>query len=257
MSNLLNGVNFRFSSLDDFESRGLATRAIRTLLDGPQFLAPRLYGRTQPLKQTIDPNNIEPLVDLWVPRKKESVPGSVKFPDGMLVMEYAPKGEYLIHWKKQSEPSFAGVAGSVPWSILEEELPRFSEFLSLVKKLIGVVNPVYGDIQNMKYSGWDTPLDLQKRLPDVPWLSIYGEPYIRLFGEAKILNAPFYKIEKLPSGHFLLQATESILQPVPDSVRSAIRKHLCEEAFMSGARWRYKDGKAPQFDFSNVIRANT
>lgn len=255
MSNLLNGINFRLSSLDDFEDRALAGRVLQMLMHGPQFLVPKRYGRVQPLKQTINPADLEPVIDLWVPPMKKP-PGSLGFPDGMLIMEFAPQGEYLIHWRKHFTPSFAGVAGSVPWSVVAKSPSRLDEFLAFVRQLVSAVNPAYGDVQNMNFPGWDTPLDLQKRLPDVPWLSIYGEPYVRFFGEAKILSAPFYKIEKLPSGHFLLQATESILEPVPEAVRSAIRNHLGESSFMSGARWRYKDGKAPQFDFSNTLRSN-
>jgi len=171
------------------------------------------------------------------------------------VVPFDPTGDsqYLIHWKKHSAPSFAGLSGAVPWPLIDEDPLRFGQLISLVKDLIAPVNPAYGDIQNMKHPRWDTPFNLQKRLPDVPWLSIYGEPYIRLFGEDKILSAPFYKVERLASGHYWLQATESILDPVPESVRLAISKHLGEASFMAWPKWRYKEGKAPKFDFSKVV----
>ncbi|HET7616044.1 MAG TPA: hypothetical protein VFK27_03720 [Bacillales bacterium] len=255
MSNLSHGISFGLNSLEDFESRSLAGRIIQTLLAAPKFLVPKFFGQDEPLKLVVDSNNIEPVIDLLVSQKIESYGGPMRFSGGILLMGYTRNGEYLFDWEKYS-PSFSGVSGSVPWPVLEEEPSRFGEFLSLVKALVGVVNPVYGDIQNMRFSGWDTPLDLQKRLPDVPWLSIYGEPYIQTFGEEKILNAPFYKIEKLPSGHFWLQASESIHEPVTEIVRSAIRKHFGEDSFMAHPKWRYKNGKAPRFDFSKVTNGS-
>ncbi len=241
-------------TLKHFEQPALAERVIRTLLNSPSFLVPKVFGTSTPLTTVIDSGNIQPLIDCWLPSRKKAPPGPVKIPDGLLLMDFAPQGGYLVHWRKLTVPSFAGLSGTVPWPILDADPFRFDQLVALTKELITLVNPVYGDIQNMNLSGWDTPLDLQKRLPDVPWLSIYGEPYIKLFGEERILSAPFYKIGRLSSGHFWLQATESIRHPVPNEVRSAIRTHLGEESFMAHPKWRYRDGKAPDFDFSNVLR---
>ena len=252
MSNLINGINFSLNSLEDFDDRKLAERVIRSILAGPRFAVPKKYGREQPLKQIIDERDITPLIDLWAPSQKNNS-NQIKFPDGLLLMEFASDGDYLVHWKKAPVPSFAGVSGGGPWPTLNQEAKRLGEFMDLVKVLIGLVNPVYGEIQNMALPGWDIPFDLPKRLPDVPWISIYGVPYIKMFTEERILSAPFWKTEQLPSGHFLLQSTESPHQKISEETKSAIRRHLGEDAFMSGGRWRYKDGHAPVFDFSKVM----
>ena len=168
-------------------------------------------------------------------------------------MERTPSLYFLVHWKRHSVPSFAAVSGSIPWSILAEEATRLDQFIQLVKTLAGDINAVYGDVQNMAFPGWDTPLDLRVRLPDVPWLSFYGRPYIQMFGKVRIETAPFYKVQRLQSGHYLLQAGQSLWDPVPEPTKDAIRKHLGEDAFMSGGRWRYKTGRAPDFDFANVV----
>jgi hypothetical protein len=253
MSNLINGVNFSLSSLANFDDREFAERVIRAILNGPDFAVPKKYGRDQPLTLAIDPRDISSLIDLWVPRTRRHSSGPVKCPDGLLLMEFARDGDYLIDWKKDTKPSFAGVSGAVPWPVLDKGPARLDQFIGFIKNLVGLVNPVYGDIENMALPDWDTPLDLQKRLPDIPWVSIYGEPYIKMFGEKKIETAPFCKIERLPSGHYFLQATKSVKEPVPASVRASIRRHLGEDSFMAHPKWRYKTGKAPEFDFRNML----
>ena len=251
MSNLLKGVNFRLSSLEDFGNRSLAESILRAFISAPSCLRPEKYGREQPLRALV--SGQERMMDLLVPQQRTTSEGPIKVPDGLLIMEFAPRGEYLIHWKRHTAPSFAGISGSIPSEMILAEPSRFGDFLALVKTLVEIANPVYGDVQNMEFHGWDTPLDLQKRLPDVPWLSIYGPPYIQFFGEEKILSAPFFKIERLRSGHFWLQSTDSIYAPVPEAIRIAIRRHFGEDSFMAHPKWRYKDGKAPEFDFSNMM----
>lgn len=243
MSNLSNGLNFRLSSLKEFSSRILVNDLLDVFDGAPAYLRPAKYGRVQPLKSMISAKNREKMISLM----SEAAHGEPAKAIGVLLMEFAPGGEYLVHWMKRPTPTFAGISGAVPWTIIQAESGRFDILLSFIKKLVEVSDTVYGDIQNAQLPGWDTPLDLQKRLPDVPWCSIYGQPYIDLFGEEKILSAPFYRIEKLCSGHFWLQSTESIFAPVSDAVRAAIRRHFGEDSFMVSPRWRYKDGKAPQF----------
>jgi hypothetical protein len=252
MRKLRNRVSFSVDSLEDFEQRSFAERVIRSILAGPRFCTPTKYGRNQPLRREIDPSDISELLDLWtsVANSKNS---RAAYPEGLLLMEFAKDEGYLVYWRKFREPSFPGISGGLSWPVLKGEPRRFEQFLSLVKELAVLTNAVYGEFHNALFPGWDTPRDLEKRLPDVPWLSIYGRPYIEMFGERAIESAPFHRIERLRSGHYVLQATESIEHPVPEAVRASIRKHLDEDAFMSGGRWRYKSGKSPEFDFSNVL----
>jgi len=91
MSNLLNGMHFRLLSLEDFENRGFATRILQTLLHGPQFLVPKLFGSSEPLKAIIDRNNVASLVDFWVPAQRRIDPAKPK--GGLLLMEFTSKGQ--------------------------------------------------------------------------------------------------------------------------------------------------------------------
>jgi hypothetical protein len=97
---------------------------------------------------------------------------------------------------------------------------------------------------------WDVTYDLSIRLPDVQWGSIFGEPYIEFFGRDKLLNAPFFKVEELPSGHIFGQLTESIFDSdIPMVKREEVRAYLGVDCFMEGKKSyrHYKDGNAPSF----------
>jgi len=254
MSNLIDGLGFSLSSLEYLGDESKAEQIVTTLLAAPRFAVPKTYGAAQPLKLKIDPTNPLPIIDFLRP-KRNALHSSlaVKYPDAMLLLEFPPNGYYMVHWKKDVSPSFAGVSGGVPWATLTQESGRLEDYVRLASTLAAITNAVYGEVRNMAIPGWDLPFDLLKRLPDIPWISIYGQPYVEMFGEARIRSAPFYKIEQQQSGHFILQATKDPREAVPESVKAAIRNHLGESCFMSGRRWRYSNGRAPAFDFGNVF----
>ena len=45
-------------------------------------------------------------------------------------------------------------------------------------------------------------------LPGVPWLAIYGQPYIDTIGRSKLLTAPAYSVQEVGQGYIACQATE-------------------------------------------------
>jgi len=47
--------------------------------------------------------------------------------------------------------------------------------------------------------------DIQQCIPDVYWLTVFGPPYVRLFGRDKLLAAPVYKAAALTDGIVILQ----------------------------------------------------
>jgi hypothetical protein len=74
------------------------------------------------------------------------------------------------------------VGGDISLSLVRKTPAALGGFLGLVKELVSIVTPVYGEVRNMSFAGWDLPFDLEKRLPDVPWVSVYGPPpYVALF----------------------------------------------------------------------------
>jgi|GEM_PF-2505694 len=251
MSDSFDGLEFSIASLEDFSQSACARNLITTFLEvPPPEWIPKQYGDSEPVGKHIDPANLEGMVDTLTPssQRRSMCEGRSNYHGGSLTLEFMAKGAYMMNWSYGPPPVFAFASGWIPWSQVSVDT-KMQLWISLVRKLCEVVNPVYGEIRNGLHPSY--PFDLAKRLPDVPWISIYGAPYIKMFTEERILSAPFWKIERLPSGQYLLQATESPYEPIPEEKRSAIRRHLGEDAFMSGGRWRYRDGLAPDFVLNN------
>jgi hypothetical protein len=196
------------------------------------------------------------MIELWMGKRERGNQGSEDtYEEGLLILEFCREGDFMIEWTKGEQPPFRlprfhSISGGIPRKYIEKPASRLEEYLGFIKCLVKVVSPVYGIIQNMMTPQWDIPYDLNIRLPDIPWGTIWGPPYIELFGREKIFNAPFYHIEELQSGHIFAQLTESILDPnLPDDIRSEIRTFLGEEYFMTGKKSyrHYKNGKSPNF----------
>ncbi|HPT51368.1 MAG TPA: hypothetical protein PLS67_04480 [Accumulibacter sp.] len=242
MSNLVPGITFSLSSLSDFSSPSLASEIVRTICDVPSSIRPSKFGPFE---------GVSPLAGLDEPVKFISQPEKpVKA--GSLVLTAGKNCEYQVQWNKSVPPSFPFVGGFLLRNAFDKKSDTLLAFLDLVKKLASTTNVVYGDVRSMEFAGWDTPVNLSLRLPDIPNVSIYGKPYIELFGRERIEGAPFHRIEQLSDDLYWLQATELVTDPVPEDLRVSIRKYFDEDAFMSGKKWRYSDGLHPAFDFSAV-----
>ncbi|MDB5803932.1 MAG: hypothetical protein JWN73_1254 [Betaproteobacteria bacterium] len=245
MSNQIPGITFSLSVLKTFENRDLARNVLSVLLGASESIRPKRYGA---FETDVAIDGLEDVVDVLV--NKTAVDKPVKA--GSLVLNAGKNCEYQIQWNKSSEPSFPFVGGYLLDNTFMKSPEVLTAFLKVIKEISLVTKPAYGDIRSMSVPGWDTPFDLKLRLPDIPNVSIYGQPYIDFFGRDRIENAPFFSIERLGEDLYWLQAIESITGPVPDEIKLAIRKHFGAEAFMAGQKWRYVDGKHPTFDFSEV-----
>lgn len=242
MTNLVPGIAFSLSSLSNFADSSLAKEIVRTICEVPSGIRPSKFGSFQ---------GTRPLIDLDEPTKLIA-PEDKQVEAGSLVLAAGKNCEYQVQWNRSNPPAFPFVGGFVLRDAFAKRPEVQTELLALVKKLATAANVVYGDVRSMEFAGWDTPFNLSVRLPDVPNISIYGRPYVELFGREKIESAPFHRIEQVADDIYWLQATEFVTDLVPEDVRASIRAHFGEDAFMSGKRWRYTDGLHPRFDFSAV-----
>jgi hypothetical protein len=244
VSNIVDGVVFSFTALKDFDDPKYAEDVLRVVAAAPAKLRPTKYGAFQ-AELPID--GLGPLVEMLGNRAAGPGYGSA----GSLVL--AAKGcQYQLQWNRiPGLPSFPFVSGQV---LGPDDGDRLAALMTLAKDLVPVLNPIYGDIRSMRVAGWDTPFDLKVRLPDIPNISIYGPPYIELFGRERIESAPFQSIERLGKSHYWLEAAP-LTEVVNDDAKRRIREHLGADAFMAGRQWRYKSGHAPQFDRSPTTGA--
>jgi hypothetical protein len=83
---------------------------------------------------------------------------------------------------------------------------------------------------------WIAPYLLRHWLPDIPWATVLGPSYVRLFGKANVLNAPAFHVEELGPEMIYLQLTPRLedLENNFDEVAAArqrVKHHLGGDAF--------------------------
>ncbi len=253
MNNHIDGISFVLSSLEDFEDKQLARDVISSLLSASVQLVPKTYGKYKGEQKITD---LEKVVDIFTNEPLRNNIGSSDFFSGSLLLscDRNRNCEYQVGWCKwRDKPGFPFLAGRLMTNLIQIKPSIFEDFCDVVKKLVPIVKPVYGEIRNMMFEGWDIPQNLTKRLPDIPSISIYGSPYINLFGKQTIESSPFNRMEEFLPGYYWLEANTSVFKPVPNDKKEAIRSHFGEDAFMKGHKWQYESGTAPNFDFSKVF----
>jgi len=240
-----NDIAFVLYSVLDFEKRDTVERVLETLLSAPLPLRPTHYGHSEADQRISDLKDVADLI-VGVHR---SATQSERF-GGVLLR--SGRCRYQLQWSKMRKPSMPFLLGSVDRELIESSPAQVSALYDLIKKLVFEVTAVYGEIRDMSSPFSDMPIDLWKRLPDLPAVSIYGFPYLTMFGETRLRDAPFCYMEQLSGGQYWLQASGTLLEPVSEQTKAAIRSHLGEDAFMSDGKRLYKTGLAPEFDTSHL-----
>jgi hypothetical protein len=73
--------------------------------------------------------------------------------------------------------------------------------------------------------------DLRKFLPEMLWATIFGAPYVKLFGLERLLSAPAFKVEQMGPEMVYVQLTERLDDAVNDfanlqAARDAFKAHF-------------------------------
>lgn len=237
-------ILFCLYSEQDFESRRVVQAILEVLMSGPAFLRPIYFGHNAANQRIA---KLEDVVDALVGNDlREDAAGRPRL--GGAVFRPAPyRIDYQLAWSKTHTPKLPVFFGSFRIKPLESFQSRIADICQLLKKLANVMDAVYGEVRNLTTPYSDVPIDLFTRLPDIPAICIYGRPYIQMFGEKTICKAPFTVIERLAGRGFWLQSVSSVLDPVPEGTKAAIRLHFGADAFMSGGKFLYRTGRAPRF----------
>jgi len=82
---------------------------------------------------------------------------------------------------------------------------------------------------------------LRHWLPDVFWGTVFGAPYVKLFGKDRLLSAPVAIAEEIGEDMVYIQLTERLIDTVnsPSAVqqcRVQVKKHLGIDAFFESGR---------------------
>ncbi len=247
-------IAVKFKCLNDFYNRELATKIIELINSYGKDFMPDKFDNYQPLKKKYNLENLDEVLEGWLNEEGNSV--NKEYMMGSLLMDKSrsSKASYMVSWKKTQEPNFHFFSFDCDIEYLKKK-GNLSKFLELSSKLCLVLNPVQGRIVNCMGKHTFAPLDLRLRHPELQWLNVFGKPYIELFGREKLLNTPCYKAYELSEDIIIIQLTESVFEDIPDEVRLKVKEYLGKDAFveLGKSSHNYKDGIAPNFDFTDVL----
>lgn len=247
-------IDVRLMCLNDFYNGELATKVIELINSYGKDFMPDKFDNYQPLKKKYNLENLDEVLEGWLNEEGNRV--NKEYMMGSLLMKKSrsSKASYMISWEKTQEPNFHSFSFDCDIEYLKKK-GNLSKFLELSSKLCLVLNPVQGRIVNCMGKHTFAPLDLRLRHPELQWLNIFGKPYIELFGREKLLNTPCYKAYELSEDIIIIQLTESVFEDIPDEVRLKVKEYLGKDAFveLGKSSHNYKDGIAPNFDFTDVL----
>ena len=100
--------------------------------------------------------------------------------------------------------------------------------------------------------------DLNKYLPDIYWLTVFGRPYVQLFSRERLLSCPAYGVKELEDGSIVVQLTPELKDITSEEaaferVRQEARNHLNNDAFFDlakGLDYRYR---VPEFVWGPIF----
>lgn len=217
-------------------------------------LVPDTYGNWEPIDRQFDLENIETVLDAW------------KWP--FLARKKSPRVRFDV-WPRKGSQSLHSI-----WSIsVDSAAANQSDLLDFIKKASVVLEADFaclhlltnhelerGKINNTvsvlnksatKFTFSVRSKDLQQRIPDLFWVTVFGRPYVKMFGDEKLLSAPVYIAERLQNGAVMLQLSSNLTdledkQSELERVRVATVKHLGENAFFKVGSQAYQ---VPKFAF--------
>lgn len=250
-------VSFSIRSLKDFQAAELAEQVLQEINKAGKDFIPDTYGEDEAsAKITYDPAHHNSLIRHWADEGDGATVTQRSFASCWLVMKKRgkPKTDYLMHWQKDQQATFNSFHLTIDLNYLRND-ENLRGFIDLGHRLLVLLEPVQACIWNEMLPEWCGPVKLRVRHPELAWINYFGRPYIDLFGREQLLSAPCFRTFEIGKDIIALQMTEDLFQPIPSDVRSAVKKHLGEDAFVEEGKTShfYKTGKAPAFDFSNVL----
>ena len=168
------------------------------------------------------PFSIEEARNLWVKSKEELGFNSIEL--------YNPKYDGSINWgpKNSNDISF--------WIKTDFITAKngTQKFLELAKKLFLWSNSVYGFACHIsKLGGLPGPgLTYETCLGDIRWMTLFGPPYVKMFGREVIETAPC-KVEEFAENCFMLLTSDEPVEITPEllEIQEKVKIHLGEDAF--------------------------
>ncbi len=235
--------------IKEIETTILTPRRLLSRTDGVDALdllcnvspnyVPQKWGTYEPIRTPFDPADFEPVLNSWgnVFLWKRRMPKA----EGSVWSAWSPRhktGSICL----KADAAKADVDGLI--RLVEEFTSRFHPFFCLIHLLterdisIGRLNKTVGclDPQRQRYGLCVTGHQLEKYIPDLYWVTVFGKSYVELFGKERLLSAPAPIVREIGGGCIYIQLSDSIYDLETDyervdAVKQAIKKHLDCNAF--------------------------
>jgi hypothetical protein len=224
----------------------------------PEFL-PEKIGNCEPLRDSFDSQRF---TELWTDpflwkHKKPRCEGSAWFHSSVLHSNLhldllpshgKPQFDYvqamarlLNNWTQLLRPDFGYVHLLSATEIAAEKATKLGTVTAL-------------DPANRRHCLTVTSHTLKKYIPELYWVTVFGAPYVELFGRERLINAPAFLAEEIADGIVQLQLTKDIedLESRPEEVarrRMVIKEYLGSDAFFNPVRSHDAQYQTPEFSF--------
>jgi len=220
-------------------------------------LLPDYYGNWEPIDRRFEAQDIEHVLDAW------------QWP--FLAKRTAWSMQSSVWMRKDSQRLHAIWDMSFNYGAVSEgELMQFLKAASLALRAdfacLHLLTP--NEIQVGRASQFVSALnkkatqfmfsvnsqDLQRRLPELLWATVFGPPYVGMFGREQLLSAPASRVDSLSSDAVILQLSDALtdLEEHPreiENTRLRVKTHLGRDAFFQPELPPDYCYQVPQFTF--------
>ena len=209
----------------------------------PSYL-PDSCGNYEPIDQPFDLHHRDAILDHWkwpflAKKEKPRMESSIWMRKGGMVQHAAWKFVFRF-----GETDVRTLAGFVEAAAKELEVD-FGCLTMLTQSEIaagrhnGTVMPL--DRKGTRFNFGITSQDVQRCIPDVYWLTIFGQPYVKMFGKDKLLCAPAHRVEAVSDALVLVQLTPTLEDTRNEeaafaTAKGKLKSFLGETAFYDSAR---------------------
>lgn len=230
-------------------------------------LLPDRIGNYEPIREKFDPDNLEAALALWqdpflAVKKKPKMYSSV----WMRMGPWPPRASWLIKADCNSvnQEALCNLLREAP-NALEADF-ACAHFMNAPEIERGLVNGTVSFVSKrgeeafklerrvLEFAFLLSSQELERCIPELYWATVFGPPYVEMFGRERLLSAPAYKVEALGPDRVLVQLSERLddLEKRWDEVekvRIAVKNHLGADAFFqpdADSSFRYR---VPEFKF--------
>lgn len=234
-------IKFFLSNLSGAKSDG--REILQMVCDLLPELAPEFYNSCEPINKKFSSDKLEIVLEDWGnsflwKRKKPSAFGMVTFGSAH------PRRPF--HTSLTLEAKSEIVDSKKLTHFIQEFSKTFHPDISLIHVFSKIGRGNRQPILNI------SSFVLKESLPNLYWATVFGAPYVRLFGKEQLLSTPAAVVKEVSENLVYIQLTGDVMdnhkQPeLVEVLREVAKKHLNSNAFFDPQRSPNYVYRKPEF----------